>query len=71
MEPALKGGLAGAIHWTDPWTVRDPGALVTQYFKLFERLGGTFVAGAADGLEQDGTAGARRWTASAMRASRQ
>ncbi|MET3927169.1 FAD-binding oxidoreductase [Devosia sp. 2618] len=53
MEPALKGGLAGAIHWTDPWTVRDPGALVTEYFKLFERLGGTFVSGAANGLEQD------------------
>lgn len=53
MEPALKGGLAGAIHWTDPWTVRDPGALVSEYFKLFERLGGTFVRGAADGLVQD------------------
>src|SRR5215217_1360365 len=58
MEPALKGGLAGAIHWTDPWTVRDPGALVTEYFKLFERLGGTFVSGAANGLTQD----AKGWT---------
>ncbi|KRA47191.1 NAD(P)/FAD-dependent oxidoreductase [Devosia sp. Root635] len=54
MEPDLKGGLAGAIHWTDPWTVRDPGALVTEYFKLFERLGGRFVRGAASGLIQDG-----------------
>lgn len=53
MEPDLKGGLAGAIHWTDPWTVRDPGALVTQYFKLFQRLGGTFVSGAAGGLVRD------------------
>jgi len=58
MEPALKGGLAGAIHWTDPWTVRDPGALVTEYFRLFERLGGTFVSGAANGLTQD----ASGWT---------
>lgn len=51
-EPSLTGGLAGAIHWTDPWTVRDPGALVTAYFNLFETLGGTFVRGAATGLNQ-------------------
>lgn len=54
MEPDLKGGLAGAILWTDPWTVRDPGALVSEYFKLFERLGGTFVRGTANGLTEDG-----------------
>jgi D-amino-acid dehydrogenase len=53
MEPALKGGLAGAILWTDPWTVRDPGALVHEYFRLFERLGDTFVKGSASGLVQD------------------
>jgi D-amino-acid dehydrogenase len=53
MEPDLKGGLAGAIHWTDPWTVRDAGALVGEYFKLFQRLGGSFVSGAASGLTQD------------------
>ncbi|KQX38303.1 amino acid dehydrogenase [Devosia sp. Root436] len=53
MEPDLKGGLAGAIHWTDPWTVSDPGALVTAYFKLFGRLGGRFVRGAASGLTQE------------------
>lgn len=55
MEPALKGGLAGAIHWTDPWTVRDPGELVTQYFELFQRLGGKFVSGSISALEQDST----------------
>ncbi|QDZ12270.1 NAD(P)/FAD-dependent oxidoreductase [Devosia ginsengisoli] len=59
MEPSLKGGLAGAIHWTDPWTVSDPGALVSEYFKLFQRLGGTFVSGAAGSLVQDGDG----WTA--------
>lgn len=53
-EPDLIGNLAGAIHWQDPWTVRDPGALVTEYFRLFERLGGTFVRGAASGLVPDG-----------------
>ena len=46
--------MAGAIHWTDPWTVRDPGALVSEYFKLFQRLGGIFVQGTADGLVEDG-----------------
>lgn len=50
VEPDLIGGLVGAIHWTDPWTVKDPGALVAQYFALYERLGGRFVQGAADGL---------------------
>jgi len=49
-EPDLIGGLVGAIHWTDPWTVRDPGALVSAYFGLFETLGGSFVSGAAEGL---------------------
>ncbi|KRA96632.1 amino acid dehydrogenase [Devosia sp. Root685] len=54
LEPSLIGGLAGGIHWTDPWTVTDPGGLVTQYFKLFEKLGGSFVSGEASGLTQDG-----------------
>lgn len=49
-EPDLIGELVGAIHWTDPWTVRDPGALVSAYFGLFETLGGRFVSGAAEGL---------------------
>jgi D-amino-acid dehydrogenase len=51
-EPNLIGGLAGAIHWTDPWTVKDPGALVAEYFKVFEKLGGTFIRGAAKGLTE-------------------
>lgn len=54
IEPDLKGGLAGAVHWTDPWTVRDPGGLVAAYFALFEKLGGRFVSGAATRLEQEG-----------------
>ncbi len=55
IEPDLMGGLTGAIHWTDPWTVKDPGALVAQYFALFTKLGGTFRRGAAKGLVPDGT----------------
>lgn len=53
IEPDLRGGLAGAIHWTDPWTVSDPGGLVAQYFALFQRLGGQFVSGEATALTQD------------------
>src|SRR5690606_27836162 len=54
VEPDLVGGLAGAIHWTAPWTVSDPGALVSAYFGLFEKLGGKFVRGAARGLSPEG-----------------
>ncbi|MBN9308619.1 FAD-binding oxidoreductase [Devosia sp.] len=42
-EPGLGIDLAGALHWTDPWSIRDPGGLVKRYLKLFESLGGTFV----------------------------
>ncbi|KKB07999.1 NAD(P)/FAD-dependent oxidoreductase [Devosia chinhatensis] len=67
-EPNLLGKLVGAIHWTDPWTVKDPGALVGLYFGLFEKLGGTFVHGAADGLRQDGANWITRVDGQALRA---
>lgn len=53
-EPDFKEKLAGAIHWTDPWTIRNPGALVTKYFELYKSMGGRFLGGAASGLEQTG-----------------
>lgn len=40
MEPDLSEDLAGAIHWEQPWTVADPGALVQAYAKSFEAAGG-------------------------------
>ncbi|MCL7939233.1 FAD-binding oxidoreductase [Halomonas sp. ATCH28] len=40
MEPSLATDLAGAIHWEQPWTVADPGALVQAYAKSFEAEGG-------------------------------
>lgn len=40
MEPDLAGDLAGAIHWEQPWTVADPGALVQAYARSFEAEGG-------------------------------
>ncbi|WP_116027779.1 FAD-dependent oxidoreductase [Alcanivorax sp. EA2] len=56
MEPDLAAGLAGAIHWTQPWTVTDPGALVAAYAKAFQEKGGQFIQGALRKLGHDGNA---------------
>ncbi|MFQ3787296.1 NAD(P)/FAD-dependent oxidoreductase [Halomonas sp. A29] len=42
LEPELCSGLAGAIHWTNSWSVADPGGLVTAYAASFQRQGGEF-----------------------------
>jgi D-amino-acid dehydrogenase len=54
-EPGIGAQLSGAVHWTDPWNIRDPGGLVRSYAALFERLGGRFVTGDALGLVQHGS----------------
>jgi D-amino-acid dehydrogenase len=54
-EPALRMPMAGALHWTEPWTVRDPGGLVVAYAALFSRLGGTIATGDADSLRATNT----------------
>ena len=54
LEPDLTLRAAGGIHWTDPWTVRDPAALVAAYVALFRKLGGTFETGDARTLKQTG-----------------
>lgn len=46
-EPALHAPMAGAIHWQDPWSIRDPGELVARYAQLFLARGGRFVHGDA------------------------
>ncbi|MBR0871079.1 FAD-binding oxidoreductase [Bradyrhizobium tropiciagri] len=51
-EPLLRDDLPGAIHWLEPWTVSDPGGLVSAYAGLFERLGGTILRGDADTLRE-------------------
>ncbi|MDB5540612.1 MAG: D-amino-acid dehydrogenase [Devosia sp.] len=56
-EPGVGAKLAGALHWTDPWSIREPGGLVVKYRELFEGLGGTVVTGDAMRLEP-GTSGA-------------
>ena len=39
-EPGLGGVIAGGLHWTDPWSIKDPGGLVKRYRDLFAKLGG-------------------------------
>lgn len=50
VEPYLAANLSGALHWTDPWSIRDPHQLVLAYLALFEKLGGTFLQGDATTL---------------------
>src|ERR1700687_4730310 len=52
-EPHLSGELAGAIHFTEPGFVLDPGGLAKAYAALFQRKGGRFVVADAQTLEQD------------------
>ena len=53
-EPALQRPLAGALHWTSPWSVSDPGALVQRYAQLFVQRGGLLVQGNAHSLQPHG-----------------
>lgn len=54
-EPVLKHTGAGAVHWEDPWSIRDPGALVAAYADLFRQRGGTVRGGDAATLAQSPT----------------
>ena len=54
LEPHLAPVLSGALHYTEPISVRDPHGLACAYLKLFERLGGQIVQGDAAGLQPDG-----------------
>ncbi|SDM46106.1 D-amino-acid dehydrogenase [Franzmannia pantelleriensis] len=57
-EPHLRGdAMLGAVHWTNGWTVRDPGALVKAYAAAFEAAGGRVERAEAKRLEQT----ARGW----------
>lgn len=53
-EPDLAPGLAGAIHWTQPWTATDPGALVAAYADHFQQQGGRFVQAPLETLSRHG-----------------
>ncbi|AVZ17495.1 MULTISPECIES: FAD-dependent oxidoreductase [Pseudomonas] len=52
LEPHLGSVAAGGIHWHDPKTVLDPGALVRGYAELFVRRGGRILKGDATSLRQ-------------------
>ncbi|HYF07597.1 MAG TPA: FAD-dependent oxidoreductase, partial [Acetobacteraceae bacterium] len=53
-EPHLTDVLIGGIHWRDPATVPDPGAVSKGYAELFVRRGGRFLHGDARTLVRDG-----------------
>ncbi|NBB11736.1 FAD-binding oxidoreductase [Pseudomonas sp. SLFW] len=52
-EPDLNG-VVGGIHWHDPKSVTDPGALVQGYAALFAQRGGVVLKGDARTLKQQG-----------------
>ncbi|QTF91011.1 FAD-binding oxidoreductase [Halomonas sp. BM-2019] len=54
-EPHLAKGLVGAIHWTQPWMVADPGALVQAYARSFEAQGGHVMLASVEEVIQTGT----------------
>jgi D-amino-acid dehydrogenase len=55
IEPHLSiEKVAGAIHWSDPASLRDPLALTQGYASLFAKRGGRFIKGDARTLAQSG-----------------
>ena len=53
LEPHLDTGrIKGAVHYRDPWTCSDPGALVKSYAQLFEKLGGETVQAEISGVRK-------------------
>jgi D-amino-acid dehydrogenase len=57
LEPALMLDPSGVLHWTDPWSIRDPNALIKAYVRYFEQLGGVFRQGDAMTLKANPGAG--------------
>ncbi|MDI9780874.1 FAD-binding oxidoreductase [Pseudomonas putida] len=51
-EHQLDSTVVGGIHWLDPKTVTNPGALTRGYAALFVQRGGQFVHGDARSLRQ-------------------
>lgn len=49
-EPALTKDFAGAIHWGQSRSCRDPGALVTAYAAQFRAKGGTILQAEVMGM---------------------
>jgi D-amino-acid dehydrogenase len=58
LEPALKTGMLGGVHYPDARQIQDPQALSSAYLRLFEQRGGRFVKGDARTLQ----AAAKSWS---------
>lgn len=56
-EPDLNENIIGAVHWLDPWTVADPGALVAAYANAFSEDGGRVLQADIAAVKQVG----KRW----------
>lgn len=54
-EPCLARDLIGAIHWTQPWMVSDPGALVQAYARNVVEQGGQLMQADVEDVTQQGT----------------
>ncbi|MEM8551746.1 MAG: FAD-dependent oxidoreductase [Pseudomonadota bacterium] len=54
LEPHLCADLAGALHFSEPVKIDDPGDLGEAYARLFEDEGGEIVSADAFALERDG-----------------
>jgi D-amino-acid dehydrogenase len=50
LEPHLSEAAIGGVHFADPATTPDPGALVTAYAELFVKRGGRLLTGDARSL---------------------
>jgi D-amino-acid dehydrogenase len=54
LEPHLDTEkLKGAMHYRDPWTCSNPGALVKSYANLFENIGGEIAKAEVSGIERE------------------
>ena len=53
LEPAVKTGVLGGVHYPDARQIEDPQALSSAYLKLFEQRGGRFVQGDARTLQDE------------------
>ncbi|MGN6317686.1 NAD(P)/FAD-dependent oxidoreductase [Trinickia sp.] len=55
-EPALSDAFCGGLHWIDPQSVTNPGALTKAYAVLFERAGGKAIVGDASTVRAESDA---------------
>ncbi len=53
-EPAITGTVAGAIHWPQSWSCKDPRALTQHYARLFTAGAGQLITANAAHLRKSG-----------------